>query len=189
ELVDPGNLPRTLLRPFYGAQQRVVESLHTGGPVKGALGRVASPFLEIVDRAPVLVADVLQRLLITGDGRGQTLIPSDSEVERIPDHRCGVIEDLGDFLRASRSQRQAEQTAPTRALTRRCIRPPALAALSVDVARAVTPPAAVFASLPSFPPRRNAKAPGIRFISRSRPPANTASLSRPVPERAPRTPE
>src|SRR5690606_13056433 len=85
ELVDPSNLPRTLLRPFYGAQQRIVESLHAGSPVKGALGRVASPLLEIVDRAPVLVADVLQRLLVTGDGCGQTLIPSDSEVERIPD--------------------------------------------------------------------------------------------------------
>src|SRR5690606_33230607 len=55
-----------------------------------------------------------QRLLVTGDGGGQTPKPCDREVKRLPDHRRGVVEDLGDFLRAGRSQRQAEQTALTR---------------------------------------------------------------------------
>src|SRR5690606_41346454 len=68
ELVDPGNLPRTLLRPCYGAQQRVVESVHTGAPVTGALGRAASPLLEIAHRAPVLVAHDVRWPLVPGAG-------------------------------------------------------------------------------------------------------------------------
>src|SRR5690606_38470826 len=116
EPVDPGNLPRTLLGPFYGAQQRIVESLHAGSPVKGALGRGASPLLEIVDRAPVLVAGVLQRLLITGEDCGRTVIPAASGADRSPVRRRRVLEDLGDFLRAGRSQRRAERAGRARAL-------------------------------------------------------------------------
>src|SRR5690606_25374370 len=103
ELVDPGNLPRTLLKSAIDVPERRLEDVRTADEV-----------LDFLDRAPVLLADVPQRLVVTGDGGGQTPKPCDREVERLPDHRRGVVEDLGDFLRAGHSQRQAEQTALTR---------------------------------------------------------------------------